>query len=388
MKTKCITIAIIVLSIFFFETNAQTFNKNTDLLLANFDLLPDDDDVMAAAALGCMLKHPDFEDVNYYAVAGAYGTQSGYTFISAAVPDFFNTLFGSENVNWTNADSDWSASVTRATSKVVAVLNAGGKVFVQEAGQSDFTYDVCQAAMDEGVTLATIGSNVVLVQHSNWNKNNTTTSKMNWLIANADYVKIADGNTSGNGTPNYKVTDTQWMTLAMSADNPNTYARTYWTMADEICENWTVYNNPAIRVGGVDYSDHVECWYIFGVATNGDDVESFWNTFVINDLSTPTDFAPEVSFSTPTHNQFNSNTQHIQFSLSEAAQVELTMYDLKGQEIRKLVNTHKSAGTHYVAWNTANTQGQSVPAGMYLFNINVSGETLIVNETRTMMFLK
>lgn len=283
---------------------SQTFNKNTDLLLANFDLLPDDDDVHAAAALGCMLKHEDFEGVNYYAVAGAYGSQEpnsggSYTFINTVAPEFFTTLFGNENSKWTNADSDWNGSVTRVTAEVVEVLNAGGNVFVQEAGQSDFTYDVCHAAMDAGVSAATIASNVIVVQHSNWNINNTTTAKKNWIRGgNVVYVKIEDGNYD-NTSPNYKDGDnTQWLTDAMSEDNPNEYAQVYWTMANEICENWTVYNNSAISAGGVDFSDCSENWYIFNWGTKGMTVEDFWNTYVTNTIG-DVDFDPTVQFVTP-----------------------------------------------------------------------------------------
>lgn len=261
---------------------SQNFNKKTDLLLANFDLLPDDDDVHAAAALGCILKHPDYKGVNYYAVAGAYGSQSGFTFINTAVPDFFNLLFGAENMHWINADGDWKGSVTRVKKEVIKVLNTGGKVFVQEAGQSDFTYDVVHAAMADGISLATINTNVIIVQHSNWNKNNSTKSKMDWLIANTKYVHIADGNTAGNGTPAYKEKDSKWLTLAKSIDNPNKYAQKYWTMADAICDDWTVYNNPAIQKGGVDFSDCAENWYIFKWGTYGMTVESFWKMFVTN----------------------------------------------------------------------------------------------------------
>lgn len=284
MKKLKTLLFFFTLLIFISEIFSQNFNKNTDLLLANFDLLPDDDDVHAAAALGCILKHPDYKGINYYTVAGAYGTQSGYTFISTAVPEFFNLLFGPENVKWTNADDDWDGSVTRVKKEVVNVLKAGGKVFVQEAGQSDFTYDVVQAAMADGISLATIGTSVIIVQHSNWNKNNTNKSKMDWLITNAKYVHIADGNTANNGTPAYKDTDTEWMTLAKSIDNPNKYAQKYWTMADAICDTWTIYNNPAIRDGGVDFSDCVENWHIFNWGTDGMTVESFWEMFVTNKI--------------------------------------------------------------------------------------------------------
>lgn len=66
---------------------SQTFNKSKDLILADFDLLPDEDDAHAVATLGFILKHPDFDGVNYHVVAGAYGTQRGFTLINTAVPE-------------------------------------------------------------------------------------------------------------------------------------------------------------------------------------------------------------------------------------------------------------------------------------------------------------
>ena len=266
---------------------AQQFNKSTDILLAHFDFKPDDDDVHAAAALGCMLKHTDFEGVNYYAVAGAYGIQDTikYKFITTVVPDFFTTLFGAEDENWTNADAHWDVSVKTVKEKVVKVLNSGGKVFVQEAGQSDFSYDVLQAVLADGVDITTINHNVIIVQHSNWNINNTMKLKMNWIKANVVFIKIADGNTNNNGTPNYKSTDTLWMTRAISEENPNVLARTYWTMAANICEQWTAYNNKAIKNGGVDFSDSVELWKIFNLGSVANDLASFWDRYVTNDLT-------------------------------------------------------------------------------------------------------
>ena len=61
------------------------FNPDQDFLLANFDLMPDEDDVMAAAALSCMLQHPDLAGVKYFAVAGAYGTQQCRDYIHTAI---------------------------------------------------------------------------------------------------------------------------------------------------------------------------------------------------------------------------------------------------------------------------------------------------------------
>ena len=283
MTVKLFTISILVSLISISEAASQTFNKDSDLLLANFDLKPDEDDVMAAAALASMLNHPDFHGVDYYAVAGAYGNQDKHEFISIAVPDFYNVLFGAENEKWTDAHANWEASVARAEKKVKAVLTAGGKVFVQEAGQSDFTNDVLKAAIKDGIPLATINQNVIVVQHSKWNENHTRTPKLDWVKDNTVYQKIADGNACCNGTPEYKTAETKWLEAAKSATNKNLKTREFWTQADDICTKWGAsWSNKTIAAGGLDFSDTVEIWQIFNIGDKAKDVATFWSNYVID----------------------------------------------------------------------------------------------------------
>lgn len=283
MGAKFFAVLVFVFAIGILKMASQTFNKQTDLLLANFDLKPDEDDIMAAAALACMLKHPDLEGVKYYAVAGAYGKQDKHKFITIAVPGFYNVLFGAENEKWTNAHSNWKASVARAKKKVKAVLNKGGKVFVQEAGQSDFTYDVLQAVMADGVLLSTINKNVVVVQHSKWNEKQTQAHKLEWVKNHTVYQKIADGNDCCNGTPQYKTSETKWLSLAKASNNKNLSARTFWTMADSICKNWEgSWTNKTIANGGLDFSDTVEVWKLFNLGEKANNVAKFWNKYVLD----------------------------------------------------------------------------------------------------------
>ena len=283
MTAKFFTISILVSLISISEAASQTFNKETDFLLANFDLKPDEDDVMAAAALASMLNHPDFDGVDYYAVAGAYGNQDKHEFISIAVPDFYNVLFGAEDEKWTDAHTNWEASVERVKEKVKAVLTAGGKVFVQEAGQSDFTNDVLKAAIKDGIPLATIKQNIIVVQHSKWNENHTRTPKLNWVRDNTIYQKISDGNDCCNGTPQYKTSETHWLEAAKSEANKNVKTRKFWTQADDICTKWNAsWSNKTIAAGGLDFSDTVEIWQIFNIGDKAKDVASFWSRYVVD----------------------------------------------------------------------------------------------------------
>ena len=47
------------------QTTPNQFNKETDLFIAQFDSIPDPDDIMSQAAIGSLLAHPDYAGINY-----------------------------------------------------------------------------------------------------------------------------------------------------------------------------------------------------------------------------------------------------------------------------------------------------------------------------------
>jgi hypothetical protein len=62
-------------------------------------------------------------------------------------------------------------------------------------------------------------------------------------------------------------------------------------------------------------------------------------------------------------NPFNPNTS-IKFRIPKSGFVSLAIYDITGKKIASLVNEHKLAGTHSVAWNAANH-----PSGVYFYTL-------------------
>jgi O-glycosyl hydrolase len=64
-------------------------------------------------------------------------------------------------------------------------------------------------------------------------------------------------------------------------------------------------------------------------------------------------------------NPFNPKT-HIRFHLPEACDVMITVYDLRGQEIRILANSFFQAGSHSVTWDAGNNRGESLSSGIYI----------------------
>ena len=83
-------------------------------------------------------------------------------------------------------------------------------------------------------------------------------------------------------------------------------------------------------------------------------------------------------------NPFNPATT-IKYALPQAADVELTIYNVLGQPIRTLVAEHQSAGRYAVEWDAANDSGHSLAAGMYFYRLEAGGE---FRETKKMLLLK
>ncbi|WP_162025857.1 MULTISPECIES: LamG domain-containing protein [unclassified Lentimonas] len=358
MKLLIILCAITALSV----VQARTyFDKSKDILIAQFDSKPDTDDIHAQAALGCMLAHPDFSGVNYYGVAGAYGVQlDTYVFIDST--DLFNMAFGAENTKWTDAQSDWAGSVTRIKDEAKAVLNNGGAVWVQEAGQSDITADWVAALIADGVPAATIKSKVTVVQHSNWNQWNTDATDLAYVQAMTMYVKLDDGNqdpvtTNVYWTPNFTSEETSYLTDVKASANESFKAM--WVEAEQLIDA-SSYNNPSIKVGGVDFSDTVETWWIFYDEANVMDLDAFWARYVVPDGDGGV---------TPSGDTYYNESGGL-----VVMEVENTPSNLGQWELKTTALENDYTGDGYLEFVGPNTYSVPAPAELeYTFKINTAG---------------
>jgi PKD repeat protein len=71
-------------------------------------------------------------------------------------------------------------------------------------------------------------------------------------------------------------------------------------------------------------------------------------------------------------NPFNPSTR-IMFSLPEAADVRLAVYNPFGQEVCVLFEGKKNAGVHTVVWDAKDASGNQVPSGVYLCRFEAMG---------------
>jgi hypothetical protein len=83
-------------------------------------------------------------------------------------------------------------------------------------------------------------------------------------------------------------------------------------------------------------------------------------------------------------NPFNSSTQ-INFTLSKREKISLTIYDLTGKEVIKLINNQIYApGEHTIKWTGQNNKGKEVSSGVYLYELTGRG----FREVRKMLLIK
>jgi hypothetical protein len=82
-------------------------------------------------------------------------------------------------------------------------------------------------------------------------------------------------------------------------------------------------------------------------------------------------------------NPFNPET-NISYSIPEACQVKLEIYNIIGQRVATLVDAYQDAGNYTVTWNSRNSNGVQVSSGAYLYRI-VAGDYV---ESKKMILLK
>jgi len=74
-------------------------------------------------------------------------------------------------------------------------------------------------------------------------------------------------------------------------------------------------------------------------------------------------------------NPFNPSTT-ISFSLPHNSEVELSIYNLKGQKVRQLFTESKAAGNHELIFDGKDSWGNPLSSGIYILRMSCAGEVL------------
>ena len=97
------------------------------------------------------------------------------------------------------------------------------------------------------------------------------------------------------------------------------------------------------------------------------------------DTTVPTDFVLEGNYPNP----FNPATE-IAYALPQQVHVTLTVYDVSGREVRRLVDTAQAPGRYRVRWDGEDARGQPVRSGVYFYRL----ATDVWHKTQSMVLLK
>jgi len=75
-------------------------------------------------------------------------------------------------------------------------------------------------------------------------------------------------------------------------------------------------------------------------------------------------------------NPFNPTTT-IRFSLPDDGDVELSIFNVKGQKVKQLASEEMTAGQHSVVWNGTDGNNKSVASGIYFYKISTGKQKQI-----------
>ena len=120
-----------------------------------------------------------------------------------------------------------------------------------------------------------------------------------------------------------------------------------------------------IEKGSIQIDNSRDCYYV---------------SFKGNQNDTP---APVEIKITNFPNPFNPETT-LFFSLSTEQEIELTVYNLKGQKVKQLAKGQFPSGKNSVVWNGTDDNGKQVGSGLYLSKLTTSEKTV----SKKMLLLK
>ncbi|RLC47466.1 MAG: hypothetical protein DRH57_04005, partial [Candidatus Cloacimonadota bacterium] len=74
----------------------------------------------------------------------------------------------------------------------------------------------------------------------------------------------------------------------------------------------------------------------------------------------------------------------IEYQLPKDTQVEISIYNIRGEKVRTLVDESKKAGYHSIIWNGTDHRNRELSSGVYLYKIKTDGYC----ATKKMLLIK
>jgi trimeric autotransporter adhesin len=78
-------------------------------------------------------------------------------------------------------------------------------------------------------------------------------------------------------------------------------------------------------------------------------------------------------------NPFHDQVE-LTYTLAEAGDVEIAVFDVGGRRVATLVDGHRDRGPHWVSWNGRESSNRSVPAGIYFARASLAGSLVLTRK--------
>jgi len=135
-----------------------------------------------------------------------------------------------------------------------------------------------------------------------------------------------------------------------------------------------------IKAAKEGYEDYIfENFVIEAGDTKTHNITMISTTNEHNEITVPIVTALLTNFPNP----FNPSTT-IAFSLSNVGNVEINVYNVRGQRVRSLLNEQRETGHHKVIWDGTDNNGRIVGSGIYFYRMS-AGE---YQSVRRMVLMK
>jgi hypothetical protein len=149
-----------------------------------------------------------------------------------------------------------------------------------------------------------------------------------------------------------------------------------------------VVSTATVAVSGT-FSENVD-WAVVAIEIRPKITTDVNGVIISNKL--PTNFQLTQNFPNPFSEDMalgHPNTM-INFSLPEAGDVTLSIFNETGQLVRELVSSRMGRGAYQISWNGRDASGRAVAAGFYLYRFMVKNENgnIVFAKTRRMTLLK
>nr|MDK2850233.1 large repetitive protein [Candidatus Cloacimonadota bacterium] len=163
--------------------------------------------------------------------------------------------------------------------------------------------------------------------------------------------------------------------------NPNQFMYVSGANYVEAPTNWTEYNYDLSAYDGQQVYIGIRCVSDNAFVFMVDNFSIHSDGGVANEDIVVPSFANALQGNYP--NPFNPETT-IRYSLKEASDVSIEIYNLKGQLVNRLVDEHKAAGEHSVVWKGTDMNNRPVSSGVYFYKMNTGK----FSATKKMIMMK